>query len=209
MSDDELIKEKIFSVCRDRFLSEGFAKISVDEISTDLAISKKTFYKYFASKEDLVQQIMERFMADVRRKIEGTLFSEKSAIEKLSDIITLIGTNVSRLLPAFGQDIKRRTPHLWKHIEDFRRQRISEVIGRLIKQGIDEGTMRPEMNTRVFLMSILSSIDRIMQPQVLAEESFSVNDALEEILSIFFQGALTTMGKEHFNQLHQTQHKVM
>ena len=201
MPEDEIIKEKIFSACRERFLREGFAKTSVDEISADIAISKKTFYKYFASKEDLVQQIMERFMGNVRTNIERILLSDMSAVEKLSEVIGMIATNVSQLMPMFGQDIKKRIPLLWKHIEDFRRQRISEVMTRLIKQGVAEGTMRPDMNSRVFLMSVLATIDGVIQPHILAEESFSLSDALKEVISIFFNGALTEQGREQFKKL--------
>ena len=202
MSEDEIIKEKIISAVRERFWKEGFARISVDEISTDLAMSKKTFYKYFSSKEDLVQQIMERFMGNVRTNVERILLSDKTAVEKLSEVITMMGTNASHLMPAFGQDVKKRIPQLWKQIEEFRRQRISDVFARLIKQGIDEGTMRPDMNARVFLMSVLGAIDRIMQPDVLIHESFSVSDALQEILNIFFRGGLTSKGREQFEVLH-------
>ena len=205
MSEDDIIKEKIFSVGQDRFWKEGFSRISVDEISTDLAMSKKTFYKYFSSKEDLVQQIMQRFMGNLRTNVERILLSDKSAVEKLSEVITMIGTNASHLTPAFGQDIKKHIPQLWKHIEEFRRQRISEVFARLIKQGIDEGTIRPDMNPRVFLLSVLGAIDRIMQPDVLIHESFSITDALNEILNIFFRGGLTPKGRDQFEQLHLSQ----
>jgi AcrR family transcriptional regulator len=207
MSEDEIIKEKIFSVGQDRFWKEGFSRISVDEITTDLAMSKKTFYKYFSSKEDLVRQIMERFMGNVRTNVERILLSDKSAVEKLSEVITIIGTNASRLTPAFGQDIKRHIPQLWKHIEEFRRQRISEVFARLIKQGIDEGTIRPDMNTRVFLLSVLGTIDRIMQPDVLVHESFSISDALHEILNIFFRGGLTSKGRDQFEHFRLSENK--
>ena len=208
MSEDEITKEKIFSACQDRFVREGFASISVDEIATDLAMSKKTFYKHFASKEDLVQQIMERFMGTIRSHVEHTLLSDKSAIEKLSEVFTMIATNASRLAPAFGRDIQRRLPHLWKHIEDFRRQRISDVFTRLNRQGVEEGTMRAEMNERLFLMCILAAIDRIMQPEVLANESFSVGGAIQEIIGIFFKGALTQKGREQFEQFQHTQHHI-
>ncbi len=202
MSEEEIVKEKIITAVRDRFWKEGFARISVDEITTDLAMSKKTFYKYFSSKEDLVQQIMERLLGGMRTNVERILLSDKTAVEKLSEFITLIGTSASRLTPAFGGDIKKHIPQLWKRIEDFRRERISEMFARLIKQGLDEGTIRPDLNERVFLMSVLGAIDRIMQPDVLAHESFSVSDALKEILNIFFRGGLTAKGRERFEQVH-------
>lgn len=201
MPEDDIIKEKIISFCQDRFMKEGFARITVDEISTDLGISKKTFYKYFSSKEDAAQQIMERIMGGVRGNIDRILMSNKNAVEKLSEIISTLATNVSRLTPVMGQDIKKRLPQFWKHIEEFRRQRISDVFSRLIGQGVSEGTMRPDMNKRVFLMCVLSAIDGIMQPHVLADESFSISDAISEIMSIFFLGALTSQGKEQFEQL--------
>jgi AcrR family transcriptional regulator len=200
MAQDDIIKEKIFTACQDRFIKEGFARISVDEISTDLAMSKKTFYKYFSSKEDLVQQIMERFMGTVRGNVERILLNDKNAVEKLSEIIAMLGTNAGRLSPAFGQDIQRRIPQLWKHIEEFRRQRISEIFARLISQGVNEGAMRPDMNARVFLMCVLGSIERIVQPHILVNESFSIADAIKEIMGIFFKGALTQKGRDQFEQ---------
>jgi AcrR family transcriptional regulator len=200
MSEEDIVKERIISFCQDRFTMDGFAGISVDEISSGLAISKKTFYKYFSSKEDVVQQILERFMGTIRANVERILLSDKSAVEKYSEVITMIGTNASRLIPAFGRDLQRRMPHLWKQVEDFRRQRISDVFTRLNHQGILEGTMRPDMNPRVFLMSVLASIDRIMQPEVLANESFSFGGAIEEILGIFFKGAMTQKGRDQFDE---------
>jgi len=204
MPEDHITKEKIISASQERFFKEGFSKISVDEIATDLAMSKKTFYKFFTSKEDLTQQIMERFMGNVRTNVERILLSNLSAVEKLSEVITMIATNASHLMPVFGQDIKKHIPHLWKSIEDFRRQRISEVFARLIKQGIDEGAIRPDLNGRVFLMSVLGAIERIMQPDVLVHESFSVSDALKEILGLFFRGGLTQKGRDQFEQLQKS-----
>ena len=208
MPEDDIIKEKIMAHCHERFLNEGFVKITVDEIAGELGMSKKTFYKFFTGKEDVVHQIMERIMGRVRTNVERIMQSDKSAVEKHSEIIAIIATNVSRLMPAFGQDVKKRMPQLWKRIEDFRRERISDVFNRLIAQGVSEGTMRPEMNKRIFLMCVLSAIDGIMQPQILANESFSVSDAIREILSVFFVGALTQQGRVQFEELHLGQRQA-
>ena len=146
-------------------------------------------------------------MGNVRTNVERILLSDKSATEKLSEVITMIGTNASHLTPAFGQDVKKHIPQLWKRIEEFRRQRISEIFARLIRQGIDEGTIRADMNARVFLMSVLGAIDRIMQPDILAHESFSVSDAVHEILGIFFRGGLTEKGRMKFEAIQLSQHQ--
>jgi len=206
MSEEEVTKEKIFTACQERFIREGFASVSVDDIAAGLAMSKKTFYRHFSGKEDLVQQIVERFMGTIRAHIDHTLASEMSAVEKLHTVFTTIATNASRLAPVFGRDIQRRLPQLWERIEEFRRQRISEVFTRLNRQGVEEGSMRADMNGRVFLLCILAAIDRIMQPEVLVHESVSVGGAIQEIMGIFFRGALTSQGREQFEQFLHSHH---
>jgi AcrR family transcriptional regulator len=201
MTTDDNTKDKILDACRERFVQEGFASVTVDDIAEELHISKKTFYKHFASKEDVVQQIMERFMGMIRTNVDRIMMSDKSAIEKFSEVITIIATNASRLAPVFGRDIQRRMPQLWHHIEEFRRQRISDIFSRLIRQGIEEGTIRPGMNQRVFLMSLIAAIERIVQPQVLANESFSFGEAIREIMSLFFKGVLTAKGRDTMDLL--------
>jgi AcrR family transcriptional regulator len=201
MSDDEITKEKILSACKDRFMREGFARVSVDEISNELAMSKKTFYKHFSSKEDLVQQIVERFMGEIRGNIERILLSENTAVEKLSETMTTIAMAAGKVLPFFGQDVRKRLPDLWKRIEEFRRERISEIFNRLIDQGIREGYMRQDLNRRVLLLCLFSAVDGIVQPHVLAAESFSVSEGIRGILNIFFRGVLTQSGVDQFDRL--------
>ena len=43
-------KLKIINYAQDRFFKEGFYKITMDEISKELGMSKSTLYKYFPSK---------------------------------------------------------------------------------------------------------------------------------------------------------------
>jgi hypothetical protein len=64
--------------------------------------------------------------------------------------------------------------------------------------------MRPDLNQRVFLLCVLASIERIVQPNILVEESFSIKGAIREILSTFFRGALTDMGRDQFDRLQQS-----
>ena len=44
-------KNKIIERTEDKFFRDGFYKTTMDEIATDLSMSKKTIYKFFPSKE--------------------------------------------------------------------------------------------------------------------------------------------------------------
>ena len=58
-------QDKIFSYAKSLFLKEGFYKITMDNLASGLKVSKKTIYKYFGSKELLVESIVESIKNDV------------------------------------------------------------------------------------------------------------------------------------------------
>jgi len=48
------MREKILEKAGEMFLNYGFKSITMDDIANEIGISKKTIYKYFANKVDLV-----------------------------------------------------------------------------------------------------------------------------------------------------------
>ena len=53
MIKNNLISEKIISKALELFFKKGFNSVTMDDLSTELAMSKKTFYKIFPSKKKL------------------------------------------------------------------------------------------------------------------------------------------------------------
>jgi hypothetical protein len=94
------------------------------------------------------------------------------------------------------QDLSRHRPDQWKRIEDFRARRLPDVFLRLLNQGIREGHVRPNLQKRIFLLAYMAAVQHIMQPSVLANESFSAREAITGILELFFQGLLTDRGRK-------------
>ena len=86
----ENIQEKIAESFEKHYNQFGFKKTSVDDISRDLKISKKTIYKHFSSKEQifnfLVQRIAGQFHEMIEPKLEGFSTYEKK-MEQLVFII--------------------------------------------------------------------------------------------------------------------------
>jgi hypothetical protein len=97
--------------------------------------------------------------------------------------------------------VQRHLPQLWSRIEKFRRERLAKSITQLLEQGMREGYIRKGVNARVFQLALLASVDGIMQPHILSNESFSSKEALQAIMDIFFQGIFTDSARREFNEL--------
>lgn len=203
MSGEFETRERILEHARERFLHHGFSKVTVDELSLDLGMSKKTFYKFFPSKEELLRTIIYAMMKGVEGEMERIENSDKPFAERLADVMMLLGKNMGRISRAFQLDIQRFAPALWKEAETFRREHVITRIGRMILKAREEGIFREEINEVILVHMLLHSIQGIVNPEFLTQQSFSLNEAFRTIFKTLFEGALTDEARKEFHVFDQ------
>ncbi|MGN1095623.1 MAG: TetR/AcrR family transcriptional regulator, partial [Eubacteriales bacterium] len=55
-----LHRERILSAAEELFLSKGYEKTTVDDISVASEYSRRTIYAYYESKDDILHHIIEK-----------------------------------------------------------------------------------------------------------------------------------------------------
>jgi TetR/AcrR family transcriptional regulator, cholesterol catabolism regulator len=197
-------KERIIELARARFLSDGFARVSVDEIVSSLGMSKKTFYKYFDAKEYLVNVLVDRTLGEVSLKIDGIISSHATFPAKLNGLIQTVGIVFRTISKQMIRDLQIYLPDTWGRIQAFRRDRIYSLWAALIEEGKRTGYIRPELNQRIFILALYSVVEGIVNPTVLVNESFSADEALENIVTILLKGILTEDTAREFRPISHT-----
>ncbi len=199
MTTDTEIRERIISFAREHFMHEGFSKVTLDEIAAELGMSKKTLYKYFEDKEDLLRAGIEENLRKIALEIDAIAASECPFAEKLARVMMLIGKQMSRLSRGAMLDMQKFTPELWKKIESFRREQIFNKIGKMIAQAREEKIFRAHVNEQVLTLMIINCIQGILNPEVLSQNSFSAEEAFRIIFRTIFEGALTDDARKDFH----------
>ncbi len=143
VSDVEL---RIIEAATDRFMDAGLYKVTMDEIASDLRMSKKTLYKFFPSKEVLLKALVYALMQRVESEVQGIISSEKPFEEKFTSILTFVGKIMRRFSRPFLTDIQRFAPGLWKEIEIFRREKVFSKIQQMFRQAKKEGVFREDLD---------------------------------------------------------------
>ena len=98
-------REKYLIAITQQFMKYGIKSVTMDDISKNLFISKKTLYKHFKDKDDIVETIMkldieiEKSLMQETCTVSGNAIEETYAfsaiiIEKLKDLNTLMTTIV-------------------------------------------------------------------------------------------------------------------
>lgn len=192
-------KQRIVGVASQRFRELGISKVTLDEIAAELGMSKKTMYKYFPSKEDLLRTIVHAMMNGLRARVESIVASDRSFAQKLPELMGHLGREIGATSKQFLIDLQRFTPELWKEMDEFRRQRILTNVRRMFMQAKDEGVFRKDLNVDLFILVFLNSVQGIVNPQVLSEQSFSMDEALRGIFKIIFEGVMTDEARKEFH----------
>ena len=199
MTTDLEMRERVLEHARNEFLSRGFSKVTLDEISSDLGISKKTLYKFYPSKEELLRASLHATMRSAGWDLERISSSDKPFAEKLAEAMVTMGKYVSSFRKEGLADVQRNAPSIWKELDKFREEHIVSKLVAMIVQARHENIFRPEIHEQVLIRMLVSSIQSVINPQVLTQYSFSAKEAAQCILRVLFEGALTDEARKEFH----------
>jgi AcrR family transcriptional regulator len=195
---------KIIDFCKDYFLENGFYKTTMDEIAAHLRMSKKTIYKYYSTKEDLVRETIIKFLEFHKENIGQIINENSNAVTKLNELFNYVGKMIAKINEKFIRDIQTQMPDLWKDIDAFRTKMMTINIGKIIEQGKKEGVFI-DKTSAIITGVFISAVRGVINPEFIMANKFSIKMALEETIEIIINGITTETGKKAFQLLKSEQ----
>ncbi|GHG15111.1 TetR family transcriptional regulator [Streptomyces hydrogenans] len=121
------------------FAHRGFEAVTVDEIATAVGVSKRTFFRYFASKDDVVVQFLAGMGADMRAELAARPAGERPSAALLHAVsvpLAACGDHAERTLPVVRLIL--RTPALLARFLEHEAGWREELAGELaVRLGLD------------------------------------------------------------------------
>ncbi|WP_329227414.1 TetR family transcriptional regulator [Streptomyces canus] len=171
-------REALLRVAIELFTTEGYERTTVDDIADAVGVSQRTFFRYFAGKEDaalaLDEMTVTRFVDAVRARPphEPPLEALRQAVleswDTLHEVVESV-VPVQRFLALYR--VIESTPvllaaHLRRSVE------VEEVLTRVLaeREGLDAATdPRPRL-----LVAVFSGVMRVTERQWLTDGEFSL-----------------------------------
>ncbi|MFJ2771998.1 TetR family transcriptional regulator [Streptomyces sp. NPDC087300] len=179
----QLVADELTEAALQLLASKGFEAVTVDEIVTSAGVSKRTFFRYFASKEDVVVQFLAGMGTGIHAELTSRPLDERPSVALQHAIWTSMAAcdaHSDRALPVV-QLILRTPPLLARLLErqaQWREDLAAELAGRL---GLDADTdLYPRMAAGMALTafdSVLrhwSASDGTQDPADLMDRAFAV-----------------------------------
>lgn len=199
-------KEKILNGAVGLFMKYGLRSISMDDIARHLSVSKKTLYQHFADKEDLISIVLGAHIEANRKQYEIITENSANAIDELAQISQCLRKDMSETNPSVLFDLQKFHPKAWEVWLNHKNKYIRESVVRNIKQGIEEGYYRPEVNAEVIAAIRIELISMGFDQNVFPQSTFNLAEVQSQIFDHFVYGLCTDKGKKLY-QKHKEQHQ--
>lgn len=185
------------------FFRLGIRSVSIDDICHELGISKKTFYVYCASKDELIEQLLSTNVSRMEQKMRTTMESSdfSAIVRKFTQWITSENNDV-RKVPQLVYDLKKYYPRQYNdyQVRSFEIQQ--QYIERFIERGMKVGLVRANIN-KEYTSHLIAKIytDAMRDFELIESKGHNLPQFSRVATDILMRGILSEEGLKLFNQI--------
>jgi len=201
------MKERIQQKAEELFWRYGIRSVTMDEIASQLGISKKTIYQFYADKDALVKDIFKGITDENKKKCTYFRGIAENAIHEQylsSDSAQEIFSNINHSLLF---DLNRFHPNVFAEFEKFKKQFLFSIIKENIVRGIKEGLFRKDIDVNIITWLKLEMISGVFHNEEVITGKTKPNKFENEMKDFFLHGICTEKGIGFISKYKQQRQK--
>lgn len=184
-------REEIIQAAAAAFKQNGYRGTSLADIAAAVAVDRATLYYYVGSKEELLDEVVTDVVKANLLAAQAIRDSLDPAPDKLRRLVTGLMTSYAEHYPFLYVYLQEDLAHVGEKRRPWAQQmravnrRYEEAVEGIIRDGIEEGTLRPVTDTRVLaygLMGMVSWTHRWFNPQRATVDATTIGAAYVEVL---------------------------
>jgi AcrR family transcriptional regulator len=196
------VRERILQAAARLFMELGVRSVSMDDVAKDLSISKKTIYKHYQDKNQLVFDTISMHIAEMETNTTLIMSEEDNPvlqIAKIADFVLQMNKNVH---PSVLFDLQKFYPESYSHLIEHRNRYALQSVNQNLKKGIEQGLFRNDMNrqrvARIYICLIFSMFQNTLFE---GEENRDFRDEYIETIKYHLHAVTTEKGKSTFSEI--------
>lgn len=164
----------------------GIKRITIDMLADECGISKKTFYKFFKSKDDLVWIVINEKFEQLQKAFREIDSHERDPLKKLYRFVEITLEQFGAVSTPMLQDMQKFYPEVNEQLERFKNDRLN-LIKEAVREGILSGIFE-NINLSVVAGFLTGAISKVLTPEFILENNLSVEETLRSFSELFLFG---------------------
>jgi len=194
MSDNQRLH--IIHAAIEKMRQVGIRSVSIDDVCRTLGMSKKTFYVYFTTKDELVEAALRHLEEEVSATITAKL-EQKSVLEQLLNFQKVVrSTRDVRKIPPLIYDLEKYYPLLYQQHCARRKENTLHFVQRGLTKGKEERLFREDLDIEKTSTIITSFHDMVMNLPSLVREDKKTMEYVRYASDIIIRGIVSDEGKQ-------------
>ena len=189
--------QNIILHARSIFMRCGIRSVTMDDVSREMGISKKTLYQFVKDKTDLVNQTMKVEIDCDQQKISEITLKDLNAIDEIFEITQLVSDRIKHMHPSILFDMQKYYPEAWDIISKHRRDFIIKTIKQNIVRGQQQGLYRKEINSTIVARLFSSTVDVLSDIDFFADPNITQAMVYNENLNYHLHSITNSTGKAY------------
>jgi len=188
------MQDRILNKARELMFQTGVKHVTMDDLATQLGISKKTIYQYFKDKDALVSSVVENVLAKHALICNQSMQIADNAVHEIFLLMTVLQELFSSMNPLTLFEIEKYYPlafdKIKKHKDDF----IFSMISANLEKGIAEGLYRKDVDVTILSRYRLETSLIPFNIHVFHPSKFDMLKVNLQIIEHFVYGVATLEG---------------
>jgi len=199
-------KNKITDAAEKLFFKYGISSVSVDDITHELSISKKTFYEKFANKSELINQIAMGFLIKTDKVLDD-IENKEDVIDKIIALYTFLLELFKTCNATFIYDIKKYYPDISKVYDEYKDNTLKNLLIEFINKGKRDGVFVEDFESDIIFSMHWKRFNNIIERELLPQKKL-FDPVFQKIIRSSLIGISTLKGHniidEKFNKLNKS-----
>jgi AcrR family transcriptional regulator len=194
------MKYIILETSNELFLNLGFKSVTMDDIASKLGVSKKTIYKYFANKTELVAAVTDYMFSTVSCGIDDICALKTNPIEEIFSIKRFIMKHLKDEKSSPQYQLQKYYPKIYASLTQKQFHVMQVCVLNNLKKGIENGLYRKsidlEFTSRIYFNGMVGIKDKDLFPLT----DYSMNTLMNHYLEYHLRGISTEKGLQELKK---------
>lgn len=194
------MKKRIKQKAEELFRSYGVKSVTMDEISAQLGISKKTLYQFFCDKGELVDEVVRQIVDYNVKTCEACKTQAENAIDEGYRAIEIMTKVMGEFNSAILFDLERGYPEIYERFKKYKYGFLYGLILENIRWGKDDGLFRQELDEEVYAKTRLEMVALPFNDRLFPKTEYSFSALQKELMEMYYRSMATPEGLEIMEQ---------
>lgn len=187
-------KQRIKQAATELVMQYGIRSVSMDDIATNLSISKKTIYLYFKDKDELVDEIVDDIIVNNRYECNADRGRAENAIHEIFLVMDMMAEMFTAMNPGILFDMQKYHPATYRKFLKHKNEFLYNVCRENLERGKQEELYRPDLAVDILCRYRVETMFIPFNPDFHQSLKYNLAKIEEEIIIHFLFGLVSIKG---------------